>query len=103
MVFLGYMEGTKAYWLYDPHEDKVLVLRDVVFDEKAAWDWTSSSMGEAGGFTSTFVDEHLVIHGGGDAREEVPSTPAGKGGPRRRRVCGRLYYHQRPHGGRQQL
>ena len=38
MVFLGYVEGTKAYWLYDLHGDKVLVSRDVVFDEKAAWD-----------------------------------------------------------------
>jgi hypothetical protein len=38
MVFLGYAEGTKAYRLYDPRRDKVLVSRDVVFDEKAAWD-----------------------------------------------------------------
>ena len=83
MVFLGYAEGTKAYRLYDPRGYKVLVSRDVVFDEKAAWDWSSLSMGEAGGFTSTFVVEHLVIHGDGDAGEEVlstlggvPSTPA---------------------------
>ena len=38
MVFLGYEEGTKAYRLYDPRGDKVLVSRDVVFNEKAAWD-----------------------------------------------------------------
>ena len=38
MVFLGYAEGTKAYWLYDPRGNKVLVSRDVVFDEKVAWD-----------------------------------------------------------------
>ena len=38
MVFLCYAEGTKAYRLYDPCGDKVLVSRDVVFDEEAAWD-----------------------------------------------------------------
>ena len=38
MVFLGYMEGTKAYQFYDPHGDKVLVSCDVVFDEEVAWD-----------------------------------------------------------------
>ena len=38
MVFLGYTKGTKAYQLYDPRRDKVLVSRDVVFNEKAAWD-----------------------------------------------------------------
>ena len=38
MVLLGYAEGTKAYRLYDPCGGKVVVLRDVVFDEKAAWD-----------------------------------------------------------------
>ena len=38
MVFLGYVEGTKAYWLYDPRGDKVLVSRDIMFDEKTAWD-----------------------------------------------------------------
>ena len=36
MVLLGYAEGTKAYWLYDPRGGKVVVSRDVVFDEKAA-------------------------------------------------------------------
>ena len=77
MVFLGYAEGTKAYRLYDPRGDKVLVSRDVVFDEEAAWDWSSPSTGEASRFTSTFILEHLVIHGGGDAREEVSSTLGG--------------------------
>ena len=38
MVFLGYTEGTMVYRLYDPRRDKVLVSRDVMFKEKAAWD-----------------------------------------------------------------
>ena len=77
IVFLGYTEGINAYRLYDPCGDKVLVSRNVVFDEKAAWDWNSPSTREASDFTSTFVVEHLVIYGGGDAGEEVPSTPGG--------------------------
>ena len=77
MVFLGYAEGTKAYQLYDPCRDKVLVSRDVVFDEEVAWDWSSPSTGEAGSFTNTFAVEHLVIHGNEDAGEEVSSTPGG--------------------------
>ena len=76
MVFQGYMEYTKAYQLYDPCVDKVLVSRDVMFDEEAARDWRSPSTGEAGGFTNTFIIEHLVIHGGGDAGEEVLTTLA---------------------------
>ena len=35
MVLLGYEEGTKAYRLYDSCGGKVVVLCDVVFDEKA--------------------------------------------------------------------
>jgi len=40
MVFLGYEASSKAYQLYDSHEGKVTVLREI-FDEKAAWDWGS--------------------------------------------------------------
>ena len=38
MVLLGYEEGTKVYRLYDPRGGKVVVSRDVIFDEEAAWD-----------------------------------------------------------------
>ena len=75
MVLLGYEEGTKVYRLYDPKGGKLVISRDVVFDEMAVWDWEGPGTGETDSLSNTFVVEHLVIHGGGDAGEEVPTTP----------------------------
>ena len=36
-VFLGVSETSKAYKLYDPFTKKVVVSRDVIFDEKKTW------------------------------------------------------------------
>lgn len=36
-VFFGYEQGTKGYRLYDPVKDRLMVTREVVFDEKRAW------------------------------------------------------------------
>jgi len=44
---------------------KVVISRDVVFDEMTAWNWAQQGAGEAGGVSSTFTIEHLVIKGGG--------------------------------------
>jgi len=38
-VFLGYETGTKGYRVYDPVKDKLMVSRDVLFDEQKAWNW----------------------------------------------------------------
>ena len=34
-IFLGYQKGVKGFKLYDPKANKVVISRDVVFDEKA--------------------------------------------------------------------
>ena len=39
LVHLGVEPGSKAYRLYDPRSHKVVVSRDVVFDENKAWSW----------------------------------------------------------------
>jgi hypothetical protein len=39
MVFIGFELGSKTYRTYDPVSKKVIVLRDIVFDEQAQWDW----------------------------------------------------------------
>ena len=38
-VLLGVSEESKAYKLYDPIKQKIVISRDVKFVEDAAWDW----------------------------------------------------------------
>jgi len=38
MVFIGYESGTKGYRFFDPTTKRLVVSRDVVFDEKQPWD-----------------------------------------------------------------
>jgi transposase InsO family protein len=40
-VFFGYEPRTKAYRVYDPVGKKLMVTRDVIFDEKKAWNWAA--------------------------------------------------------------
>ena len=74
----SYEEGSKAYRLYDPKRGKVVISRDVVFDEMAAWDVEDLGLGEAAGVSGTFAIEHLVIQGGGDAGAGEQAAGAGK-------------------------
>lgn len=41
-IFIGYCTQSKAYRLYNPLSGKILIRRDVVFDENASWDWRGS-------------------------------------------------------------
>ena len=43
LVHLGTEPGSKAYRLLDPKSRKIVVSRDVVFDEHKTWKWNSSA------------------------------------------------------------
>ena len=56
-VFFGYEPGTKGYRIYDPVKNKLMVTRDVIFDEKKPWNWEGkedSKVKEAAEKTDTF-------------------------------------------------
>lgn len=77
-VLLGICEKTKAYRLYDPVAKKIVISRDVVFEEDKSWNWDAS------------YQEHVAVNlecedEGNDARnnevvreaEEVNEEPVG--------------------------
>lgn len=57
LVHLGTEPGSKAYRLYDPTTKRIVVSRNVCFDEKESWDWSSQDTKESGSFTIT-LGEH---------------------------------------------
>lgn len=53
LVHLGTEQGSKAYRMFDPRTQKIVVNRDVVFDETKGWNWSQSAteQSESGSFT----------------------------------------------------
>lgn len=79
-IFIGYEGGSKAYRCYDPVSKKVLISRDVVFDEAAQWCWEDAADKPEDGFT-LFEFEHttetVIEPGGGDPAPRFPvRTPS---------------------------
>ncbi|CAL9028169.1 unnamed protein product, partial [Prunus brigantina] len=63
-IFIGYSTVTKGYKLYNPKTEKVIISRDVTFDEQGTWDWSLNEDKPATYFPTTdnyhFGDEEQV-------------------------------------------
>jgi len=42
-IFIGYSDASKAYTLYNPETKKLIILRDMIFDEMTEWKWSKDS------------------------------------------------------------
>ena len=56
LVHLGTEPGSKAYRMYDPQMQRVVVSRDVIFDEAKVWNWRQNNLeqSESGRFKIIF-------------------------------------------------
>jgi len=41
LIFIGYDSRSKGYKWYNPRNSKIIIKRDVEFDEANSWDWSS--------------------------------------------------------------
>jgi hypothetical protein len=87
-VLLGLSDESKAYKLFDPIQKRIIVSRDVVFEENKAWDRNndgkkntyddSIEIEESEVHTDQVVETHNEAveenHGNDDIPEEVPET-----------------------------
>ncbi|KAG7565310.1 Integrase catalytic core [Arabidopsis suecica] len=54
LVHLGTEPGSKAYRLLDPTKRRIVVSRDVIFDEKRSWNWSHSGEDKSSNAPGTF-------------------------------------------------
>lgn len=71
LVHLGTEPGSKAYRMFDPQTQRIIVSRDVVFDETKGWNWSSNSRDQngAGNFVIT-----VGVFGNHGLSETEPET-----------------------------
>lgn len=58
LLHLGTELGSKAYRMYNPNSQKIVVSQDVVFDETKGWNWNQSDSAktESGNFMITHLN-----------------------------------------------
>jgi hypothetical protein len=82
MVYFGVEEGSKAHRLYDPQSKKIVVSRDVVFEENVSWDWTAE-VGENSEFVVIETEEEAIPqymgtgHGGINHADPIQENSGG--------------------------
>ncbi|GKD76667.1 retrovirus-related pol polyprotein from transposon TNT 1-94, partial [Tanacetum coccineum] len=72
-VFVGYDKQSKGYKLYNPVTRKVVVSRDVEFDEEGSWDW-SIEENERYDFLP-MIDEEETCESGDEVQQPESPTP----------------------------
>lgn len=61
-IFIGYCTKSKAYRLYNPLSGKVIVSRNVIFNEEDRWEWSSTN------------NEAEAVEFADSVNQEVPAT-----------------------------
>lgn len=72
MVYFGVEEGSKAHRMFDPINKRIVVSRDVIFEESVQWKWNGNS-DEIESVESSVEDEAHV----GNTRVSVGSAGGG--------------------------
>ncbi|KAK3042430.1 hypothetical protein RJ639_000154 [Escallonia herrerae] len=63
-IFIGYDQSSKGYKLYNPSNGKIVISRDVEFDEESSWEWKIQN--EDYNYNPFFDDEEEMMQ---------PTTP----------------------------
>jgi hypothetical protein len=77
-VFIGFVEGSKAYRILDSGTQRVRTTRDIVFDEGRGWAWDKAVDDGSTPTYNNFTVEYVHFKGAGGVGSSLPlsmSTP----------------------------
>ncbi|WVZ93228.1 hypothetical protein U9M48_039226 [Paspalum notatum var. saurae] len=82
-IFVGYEPGSKAYRCYNPATARVVVSRDVIFDEEASWTWDAAPASTEQDAEPFIVEyEQAALPGSARGSPEGAATPgSARGSP----------------------
>ncbi|KAB2605263.1 hypothetical protein D8674_004980 [Pyrus ussuriensis x Pyrus communis] len=73
-IFLGVSDESKAYRLFDPISQKIIVSRDVVFEEDQSWDWEACYKEAIVANLEWETDEEVETEVDANEESEISST-----------------------------
>ncbi|XP_024177774.1 uncharacterized protein LOC112183641 [Rosa chinensis] len=75
-IFVGYSTSSKGYRLFNVETKKLIVSRDVVFNDKASWDWNENKVQELP-YATVQQEENIPLEQHeDDVIPQSPTTPA---------------------------
>ena len=69
--------GTKAYRLYDPERNRIIISRDVIFNEEEAWDWTKYVQESEIDNKEFEISESVQVFSAGETETETETASPG--------------------------
>jgi hypothetical protein len=75
-IFVGYSEESKAYKLYNPLTNKVMVSRDVVFSEEESWSWSNKEADKENVVSDESEEQPQVVTSSASPTSPQPVTPS---------------------------
>ncbi|CAA7027704.1 unnamed protein product [Microthlaspi erraticum] len=74
-VFVGVSKESKAYRLYNPETKKIIISRDVRFDESRKWDWEESALDDGVRWEEALTNSEAGDSGENNGEEETLNQP----------------------------
>ncbi|KZV28520.1 hypothetical protein F511_15600 [Dorcoceras hygrometricum] len=76
LVFIGYNENSKGYKLFSPDSRRIVISRDVEFDEDATWNWRSKTENDSYDIFPYFDEETDMEQ---EVEQQDPTPPPSSG------------------------